>query len=274
MPTPNYLAVGHVSRDLTPAGTRLGGSVAYAALTAKALGLRPGVVTAHDARCNLGALAELPQVSVPSEETTTFELQETAAGRRLRLLARAAELAYAHVPPAWRRADIVHIAPIAGETPPEMIAEFSGRFVGVTPQGWLRGWDDNGVVQPVWKPHLAEALAKADAVVLSIEDLGGDESRVAALAAKLPVLVVTRGAAGASLYWRGEVRHFPAPAVRVNDATGAGDIFAAAFFIRLYHTGDPREAARFAATLASASVQRAGLASVPTAAEIRRALRS
>lgn len=272
MATPNYLAIGHVSRDLTPAGTRLGGSVAYAALTAKALGLRPGVVTAHDARCNLGALAELPRVSVPSEETTTFELQETAEGRHLRLLARAALLEPTHVPVAWRRPDIVHIAPIAGEMSLEMMAEFSGRFVGVTPQGWLRTWGEDGVVKPVWKPEIVDALTKADAVVLSIEDLGGDESHLAELTASVPVLVVTRGAAGASLYWRGEARHFPAPAVRVDDATGAGDIFAAAFFIRLYHSGDPREAARFAVALASASVQRVGLASVPTAAEIRRAV--
>ncbi len=274
MPTPDYLAIGHVSRDLVPDGPRLGGSVVYAALTARALGLRPAVVTAHDDRCNLGELAELPRVCVASEETTTFALQETAEGRRLHLLARAALLEHTHVPEAWRRPGIVHIAPIADETPPETIAAFSGRFVGVTPQGWLRAWGEDGVVQPVWKPHLADALAKADAVVLSSEDLGGDERRVAELAARLPVLVVTRGAEGASLYWRGEVRHFPAAPVHVDETTGAGDIFAAAFFIRLYHTGDPREAARFAVALASASAQRAGLASVPTPADVRHALRS
>ena len=42
------------------------------------------------------------------------------------------------------------------------------------------------------------------------------------------------------------------------DATGAGDIFAAAFFWRLYVTRDPWEAARFATHLASFCSQEEG----------------
>jgi sugar/nucleoside kinase (ribokinase family) len=56
------------------------------------------------------------------------------------------------------------------------------------------------------------------------------------------------------------------------DATGAGDIFAAAFFIRLYKTRDPWEAARFATLLASHSVTRVGLDGIPTAREIEESL--
>ena len=42
----DYLVIGHVAHDLTPQGPRLGGTVAYSALTAQALGLRVGIVTA------------------------------------------------------------------------------------------------------------------------------------------------------------------------------------------------------------------------------------
>jgi sugar/nucleoside kinase (ribokinase family) len=42
--------------------------------------------------------------------------------------------------------------------------------------------------------------------------------------------------------------------VQAVDATGAGDTFATAFFIRLYETRDPWEAARFANLLAARSV--------------------
>jgi sugar/nucleoside kinase (ribokinase family) len=52
------------------------------------------------------------------------------------------------------------------------------------------------------------------------------------------------------------------------DATGAGDIFAAAFFIRLFKTRDPWEAARFATLIASRSVTRIGLNGIPTQSEI------
>jgi hypothetical protein len=34
----DYLVIGHVAHDLTPEGWRLGGTAAYSALTARALG--------------------------------------------------------------------------------------------------------------------------------------------------------------------------------------------------------------------------------------------
>jgi sugar/nucleoside kinase (ribokinase family) len=54
--------------------------------------------------------------------------------------------------------------------------------------------------------------------------------------------------------------------------TGAGDIYAAAFFFRLYTTRDPWEAARFATSLASFSITRSGLAGIPTQEEIQACL--
>ena len=41
----DYLVIGHVTEDLTPTGPRLGGTAAFAALTARAFGLRTGIVT-------------------------------------------------------------------------------------------------------------------------------------------------------------------------------------------------------------------------------------
>jgi len=45
-------------------------------------------------------------------------------------------------------------------------------------------------------------------------------------------------------------------------------VFAAAFFVRLFTTRDPWEAARFATLLASRSVTRIGLDGIPTSREI------
>jgi sugar/nucleoside kinase (ribokinase family) len=56
------------------------------------------------------------------------------------------------------------------------------------------------------------------------------------------------------------------------DPTGAGDIFAAAFFFRLHATRDPWEAARFATNLAALSVARVGLEGIPTAEEVQSCL--
>jgi sugar/nucleoside kinase (ribokinase family) len=92
------------------------------------------------------------------------------------------------------------------------------------------------------------------------------------MAQRAPLLVVTEGAAGCRLFWRGDVRRFRPPQVTEVDATGAGDIFATSFFIRLLHTRDPWEAARFATLIASNSVTRPGLQGIPTAAEVQTCL--
>jgi sugar/nucleoside kinase (ribokinase family) len=52
------------------------------------------------------------------------------------------------------------------------------------------------------------------------------------------------------------------------DPTGAGDIFAAAFFTRLHATRDPWEAGRFATHLAAFSVTRRGLEGIPNRDEV------
>jgi sugar/nucleoside kinase (ribokinase family) len=102
--------------------------------------------------------------------------------------------------------------------------------------------------------------------------VNNDEDEIERMALACQVLAVTEGPAGARLYWHNDLRRFRAPAMREVDATGAGDIFAAAFFIRLYATRDPWEAARFATRLASFSVIRPGLEGIPTQEEIQTCL--
>jgi sugar/nucleoside kinase (ribokinase family) len=121
-------------------------------------------------------------------------------------------------------------------------------------------------------PGALNALSKVNAAVLSIEDVDGDEEQIEAMANNCQVLAVTEGAAGSRLYWNGDLRHFRALHVREVDPTGAGDIFAAAFFWRLSTTHDPWAAARFATHLASFSVTRRGLAGIPTWEEIQTCL--
>ncbi len=69
--------------------------------------------------------------------------------------------------------------------------------------------------------------------MLSVEDVGGDETAITEIAEVCPLLVVTDGAHGARVHYEGRMRMIPAPAVVAIDPTGAGDIFAAAFFAAL-----------------------------------------
>lgn len=269
----DYLVIGHLTRDLTPQGPRLGGTVAYAARTAQALGLRVGVLTAAGPDLDLSPLNGLPIVVQSSHQTTTFENIPLEGGkRRQQLHARAERLDLSLIPPSWHRAPIVHFGPVADELAPELPPFLSFTLLGLTPQGWMRTWDEQGTVRHRRWERAETLLSQAGAVVISLEDVDGDEEEIDRLAHSLPVLAVTEGPAGARLYWHGDQRRFRAPRMNEVDATGAGDIFAAAFFIRLYITRDPWEAARFATRLAAFSVTRPGLEGVPTQQEIQACL--
>lgn len=264
----DYLVIGHVAHDLIPEGHRLGGTAAYSALTARALGLRVGVVTAMGPETSLGPLSDIPLLSLETPNSTTFENIYTEHGRIQYLRAQAARIDLNQVPEVWRRASIIHLGPIADEVDPVLPEGFSPALLGLTPQGWMRQWDAEGRVSPKEWANADVALARAGAVVISREDVNGNEELIEHMAHQTRVLAVTEGSAGAVLFWNGDRRRFHAPEMPEVDATGAGDIFAASFLARLFTTRDPWEATRFATLIASRSVTRVGLDGIPTPREI------
>jgi sugar/nucleoside kinase (ribokinase family) len=268
----DYLVIGHVARDLTPQGSRLGGTVAYSALTARALGLRVGIVTAAGADVSLEPLFGIPVISVESGSSTTYENIYSEQGRVQYLRAQASRITFERVPENWRRASIIHLGPIANEMDSVLPGSFSPALCVLTPQGWMRQWDSSGLVSSCEWIDSESALAQADAAVISREDVNGDDVFIEQMALQTKILVVTEAAAGAVLYWHGDRRRFRAPAVQEVDATGAGDIFATAFFVRYLNTRDPWEATRFATLLGTHSVTRAGLDGIPTSLEIEQSM--
>lgn len=264
----DYLLVGHVAVDITPAGNQLGGTVSYAALTAKMMGLRVGMVTSAGADAPLHLLDGVQIVNVASERSTIFENVKTEQGRRQTLHHQAIPLKFDHVPPMWRDAPVVHLAPIAQEVDSALAELFPSSWVGVTPQGWMRAWDAKGSVSATAWENSDQVLGSAGGVVLSLEDINRDLELVEWMAHHTKLLCLTEGEDGAVLHWHGDRRRFRPPHVEEVDATGAGDIFAAAFFARHFQTRDPWEAARFATNLAAHSVTRSGLEGIPTPAEI------
>jgi len=268
----DYLVIGHVAADITPTGIQLGGTVSYAALTARALGLRVGIVTSSGEGAPLQALDGIHIVNVPAEHSTTFENIKTENGRRQILHHQASPILLDHVPQVWRNAPIIHLAPIARELDSSLVEKLSGSLVGITPQGWMRVWDENGqVAATVWE-NSEQALRHAGAVVMSVEDVNRDLELIEEMAHNTRILCVTEAEAGAVLHWNGDRRRFRPAKVDEVDGTGAGDIFASAFFVRLYSTRDPWEAARFATQLAARSVTRVGLSGIPTSQEIEECL--
>jgi sugar/nucleoside kinase (ribokinase family) len=258
----DYLLVGHASQDVTPKGMVPGGTVVYAGRTARLLGCSTAVLSSAATDYDWsGALPGIPVVSIAAGRTTTFANRESAHGRRQLLYDVAEKLVPQHVPPAWQRPSIVHLAPIADEVDPALTVLFQDSLIALTPQGWLRAWDGQGRVYPKAWPAAEETLAQAGVVILSRDDLP-DEAMLAQYRRWTRLLVVTAGAGGCTVYYRDQARHFPAPRVVPVDSTGAGDIFAAAFLVRLLQTeGNPWPAAEFANQLATHSVAQPDLES-------------
>ena len=267
--TPDYLVIGHLTKDNIPNGAILGGTPSYSGLTAHNLGQRTAVVTSFGPDIPpMEALNGLTIKSVPGRASTTFENIYVNGSRRQKWLASAQPLSVADVPEAWLQAPIVHLAPMGQELSPGMCRGFPNSLVCVTIQGWLRGRNpENSVIfQP--HPHLNDSLGCIDILVMSLADVGGDQAAADNLLTSVKIGVETLGPLGCRVYHRGEVIHVSVKPEEEVDPTGAGDIFAAAFFVRYHQTGDLLAAARFANACASLSVRAVGLAGVPHLAAV------
>jgi len=266
---PDFLAVGHVAKDVVDGGFALGGTAAYAGLTARNLGWNAGIVTCASVDLDLDpALPDIQIVRKPSQTSTSFQNVYIDGNRRQILHEVADTIDCANVPIAWRDAPIVLLAPLVHELEESMIDLFPNSTVGLAPQGWLRQWDGKGRVSPRAWPAAGRRLPNLQAVIFSLEDVGGDLRRAEALATLAPIAVLTQGAEGATLFYEGESIHFPADSAREADPTGAGDVFAAAFLIRWAETEDAHRAVRFANCAAGLSVTGMGLAGIPTREQV------
>jgi len=267
--TPDYLIMGHVTKDNLPHGAILGGTCSYAALTVHNLGLRPTIVTSAGPDIpSMDILAEIEIETIPAAVCTTFENRYQNGQRLQKWLGVSNELLLTHVPLAWQAAPIVHLAPMAQEMSPTLCQAFPQSLLCLTIQGWLRGRDgeQNVIYQP--HPQLAAHLPQVDILVVSLADVAGDQAALAHLVTTAKLGVETLGAAGCRLYYEGKIIHVPVKAEMEVDPTGAGDIFAATFFTYYWRTRDPLKAAQFANTCASLSVRGVGLASIPKLAEV------
>ncbi|MFN0073931.1 MAG: PfkB family carbohydrate kinase, partial [Chloroflexota bacterium] len=254
----------------SPDGPSLGGTATYASLIAAVLGKRVGLLTGASFEPGLiDVLGDVRVARLPAEDTTRFTNTYEKLVRRQKVETVAPSLSARQLLPEWRDAPIVHLAPVAREVENDFISAFPKAFMGVTPQGWMRTWDASGIVQPCAWTNANAIINRANAIVLSIDDVV-DQSHIDQWAAKAKVLVVTHGAAGAVVYVQGRAEHSAAFASgNVVDPTGSGDFFAAAFFIRLAESGEPLASADFANCVASFAVERRGHEAVPTAEQIQ-----
>jgi sugar/nucleoside kinase (ribokinase family) len=255
----DYTTVGHVTADVTADGSlRPGGSAFYSALQAARLGKRALIVTQGKRREIEELLepfrSEVELEILPAGQTTTLQTCVSDGLRRQRVLRWAGPIAD-DLPV---RTAILHLAPVARETP----RRWQGRaqFVGLTPQGLVREWDEeSGDIVLAPAPAAASELASVcDAMVMSNDERMSCATLIARAREAGAVVAVTAGASPTAVLAPGRrAAQVAVPAVEdPKDDVGAGDVFAAAFFVMLEQGRPPAFAAAFAN--AAAAVRMAG----------------
>lgn len=271
----DFLVIGHVVQDVVPDGFTVGGTATYSSITARNLGRQPGIVT------RLAPDFVIPEVlrgiqvhRVPSAHTTTFHNIYHAGHREQFIRALADPIQPEDVPAAWKATPVVHLGPLARELDARFAKLFPEAHVGVTPQGWLRQWDETGRVRMRLWDEARDILPYVDVLVLSEEDLNGDTALMEEYIRLTHIAIMTQGPRGCMVYVDGKATQVPGFPVQEIDPTGAGDVFAAAFLIRLEEAHDPIQAARFANATASFCVQGPGVTTIPTRAQVELRLAS
>jgi hypothetical protein len=274
---------------------RAGGSAFYSALQAARLGKRALIVTqgvaAEIERLLEPYRAELDVRILPAPQTTTLESTGEGRSRRQRLLAWAGSIADS----VSVDCSILHLAPVARETP----TRWRGRadFVGLTPQGLIRAWPAAGgdiSATPLDRSLLPEhcdaivfnELERASCRSLIDADRAssptmGDRSSPAAenghdAGARGAVVAITDAAAATTVRESGgRTTQVEVPAIeQFVDDVGAGDVFAAAFFIALHDGATPRAAAAFANAAAAVRIAGFGASAIADRTAIEARLRS
>jgi hypothetical protein len=255
----DYTTIGHVTIDvLDDASRRAGGTAFYSALQAARLGQRTLILT-QGVPSEIDALLapyrdELELIVLPAAATTTLRTAGSGAERSQKLLAWAG--------PITRELEldtsILHLAPVARESPSRWRGQAA--FVGLTPQGLARQWGQIGSRIAHAQPDAAAgALAKrCDALVVSESERACCAELIAAAGTGGALVAVTDGDAPLTIL-APAVQRLPVPALpETVDDIGAGDVFAAAFFIALSEALSPLEAARFASAAAAVRMCGAG----------------
>ncbi|MGD1057073.1 MAG: PfkB family carbohydrate kinase [Solirubrobacteraceae bacterium] len=272
----DYTTVGHVTIDVLEDGSRqAGGAAFYSALQAARLGLAVQILTRGVEREIQEALApygeELHLHVQPARDTTTLQTSGSGSERVQRVLAWAGPIREDLVVDT----SILHLAPVARESPSSWRG--GAAFVGLTPQGLVREW--NGprgriLIAPPTGLDARRAMLVAErcnALVVSEHERASCASLIEVASAAGALVAVTAGELPTTIVRppRLEEVSLDVPAVELpRDDLGAGDVFAAAFFVALAQGREVLDAARFANAAAAVRVSGVGAGAIGGLVEI------
>ncbi len=263
-----FVIIGHLTRDIVPGGYTIGGTAAYSGITACRMGAEVTILTrACPDDIQHPSLAGIEIINLPSDHTSTFHNVYYNDIRTQHVRVVAGPILASDVPKRLHDADVTLLAPLVQEVDPAMIPKMQG-LVASTPQGWLREWDARGRIKAIPWYSAGRVLPYLDAMIFSDADLIGDLSILPTILETVPIVAITKAAAGCILYIEGKRFKIPTRPAHEVDPTGAGDTFAAAFLVQLREHNDPVQAAYFANVTASLGVEAHGIQGIPERSQV------
>ena len=265
----NYLLIATITNDIYKDSILYGGSGVYSSLTAKNFGLNTLLVTSISEKVDLSFLGDIQILRQHSETTTTFEHTYESGKRVISLKERSNLLSAELIPGMWKSPMIVHVGPLCGEIDPQIVNHFPDSFKVLTAQGLLRAFDKNGKSTFDYQVNAKDIFAMYDIVIFSIEDIEYNWEFADKCANYTPLLVVTTGAKGSTMYFEGKKVSVEGDNLISVDTTGAGDVFSTAYTICYQKTADPLLSARIANKVSAHSLEGVGFNSVPDSSIIK-----
>jgi len=263
--------IGHLTIDEILVGGRryqsMGGVVCYAGLAARALGARVRIFSKIGKdfpesylRILKAVGIDISHVKADAPHTTRFQLDYSGDERIVRVPSRASDLDLNlehHI-----EADAVYLGPVAWELDLESVKKFSEVFekVALDPQGLMRVPDEVGLIRlkqvdltlpNLWILRISREEAETLSGRISLDQI---LKRLKAFNAKITIL--TLGRLGSLIACGSKTFKVPSYETRVEDPTGAGDVFGGAFIVELLESHDMKWAAAMGSAMASISVEK------------------
>lgn len=286
------IVVGHVTVDVNVLShgiieNILGGAPTYAGFALASLGRDVGIVSKVGQDfpeyfpplfgkfgLNTEGILTTPGV------TTKFENTYREGGKREQVCKEMADpINSKDIPRSYLDAESFYVSPVVREVPVDTLSKISegGGITMLDPQGLFRKVDDSGKVSLEKPSDLQDYLSNVDIVKIGNDEFQTFEEPEEEVLENLigmgpEVSILTLGGKGCVVCSDGEFTRIESLDVKVEDLTGAGDVFGAAFLSNYIDNEDPVQSAKFATVAAGLKIEYKGSTGFPSEEEIKEAL--
>jgi sugar/nucleoside kinase (ribokinase family) len=254
--------VGHFTKDLIEDKKfQIGGTVFYSGILAKKFGFNVEILTSFGKDLEKVILKhkflkKIKIFALKSKNSTTFKNVYFKNKRKQYVFEIARKISSRNLSKNIF-AEILHLGPVMNEVDPKIAKKIKANFLGATLQGWLRKKNKNSSVSfCLWKGY-KKYLPIFDVAICSKEDLRGNLSLAKEFAKHSKLFVLTTGEKGCLIFEKSKITQiFPKKVLKEGYFTGAGDVFACAFFTKFYQTKNPYLSGEFANEIARLHIEK------------------